>query len=1024
MSKQFKMLLALSCVFGSSLLAQGLNTQASKDDWEEINFEFSSAVLSDGYPSLLRLADLLQKNAAYHVKVEGNTDNIGSERSNEKLGLARANTVKDFLVKYGAKPDQIDVSTRGKRDPKYPGYKNGYSKTDVPRWMNRRVVLTVTDANGKTISDGGVGGAIKAIDTPAAAASPACCDDILKRLDQITALLNDMKGQNANLQKELDTLKNQQAGLENKINNAPKPLTEQQTAQVVDARLDKARDPRFSLLGVNIGADDNKNVTFTGSGRFFAPFKEHFAIQAQAEYLYYKTQKEGQFDIGMVDRYGPFQGGLFGSFKTVSMSGTGNGTIGQGSLVLDYIFARGKVGLFGTKAFLNNALLDRKNYTFQDASGNTITAPNVFMERYLHVVDQVGVQGTVALNGNNYLEANVGYLKSIAHADRPGGTVRFVFPLNTHIALTVEGGVNETMLSAGNSGRAVVGVQFGNLMRPKEFASVDHPVPMQIPRVRYEVATRRIQNGVAPPIADAGPDQLGIPASTVTLNGSGSHDPNGEALTFQWIQEGGPTVAIANANQAIATFTAVAGQNYTFRLTVRNTDNQTASARTRVTTNAAQQVAILFFNANPTSINAGQTSTLSWAVQNATTVTISPGIGSVNPTNGSVTVSPTATTTYTLTATNAQGSQNATATVVVNQPQPQLTVCTAVPMTINQGESATLYFQSLNATGVTISPAVGAVGNNGSVVVTPTASTTYTVTANNTFGSATCSVAVQVTPGTGPRIVKFSAAPLNIAQGSTSTLLWAVDNADTVTIDQGVGQVDNRAGTKDVTPQQTTLYTLTATNKFGTVTAQATINVTVTPPPPPAPTISSFTANPTTSPSPGAPVVLSCLAQNASRVIISGVGPVDKNGNITVNPTVQTTYVCVAVGNNPAQQASANLTVPIGTPIVPPGNGPTVVVTSTTAQCAAAVGTTTVCQTVYRLVTLDLSGTISANTPVTFTTSSRQTSAVVLNPSGNMVQVQLSELFGDYFFDVVATDSKGQTTTATVDLQYVRTSVR
>src|SRR5215467_3303060 len=105
--KKFAVIGAIS-LMGSCLYAQGLNTNASKDDWEEINFEFNSAVLSDGYPSLLRLADLLHQHPGYHVKVEGNTDNIGSTKYNEKLGLERANTVKDFLVKYGASAGQID----------------------------------------------------------------------------------------------------------------------------------------------------------------------------------------------------------------------------------------------------------------------------------------------------------------------------------------------------------------------------------------------------------------------------------------------------------------------------------------------------------------------------------------------------------------------------------------------------------------------------------------------------------------------------------------------------------------------------------------------------------------------------------------------------------------------------------------------------------------------------------------------------------------------------------------------------
>ena len=55
--------------------------------------------------------------------------------------------------------------------------------------------------------------------------------------------------------------------------------------------------------------------------------------------------------------------------------------------------------------------------------------------------------------------------------------MRLIFPLNNKIALTAEGGVNETMLSRGNNGRAVVGVQFGNMIRPKEYLAADHAFP-------------------------------------------------------------------------------------------------------------------------------------------------------------------------------------------------------------------------------------------------------------------------------------------------------------------------------------------------------------------------------------------------------------------------------------------------------------------------------------------------------------------------------------------------------------------
>src|SRR6202035_4757033 len=114
MSNRFAALLAVVSLTAIGVSAQGLDTRASKDDWEEINFEFNSSVLVDGFPSLLRLAELLQKNPGFKVKLEGHTDRIGGDQYNDKLGMARASTVRDFLVKYGAQSSQFEVTTRGK----------------------------------------------------------------------------------------------------------------------------------------------------------------------------------------------------------------------------------------------------------------------------------------------------------------------------------------------------------------------------------------------------------------------------------------------------------------------------------------------------------------------------------------------------------------------------------------------------------------------------------------------------------------------------------------------------------------------------------------------------------------------------------------------------------------------------------------------------------------------------------------------------------------------------------------------
>src|SRR5919107_5261178 len=118
--QRYVSLLFLFTLLSTCLFSQGLNTTASKDDWEEINFEFNSPVLTDGYPSLLRLAELLQQNSGYKVKLEGHADVIGSTRYNQRLGERRAQAVRDFLVKYGANANQITAQSYGETQPKIP----------------------------------------------------------------------------------------------------------------------------------------------------------------------------------------------------------------------------------------------------------------------------------------------------------------------------------------------------------------------------------------------------------------------------------------------------------------------------------------------------------------------------------------------------------------------------------------------------------------------------------------------------------------------------------------------------------------------------------------------------------------------------------------------------------------------------------------------------------------------------------------------------------------------------------------
>src|SRR5215468_2930795 len=85
----------------------------------------------------------------------------------------------------------------------------------------------------------------------------------------------------------------------------------------------------------------------------------------------------------------------------------------------------------------------------------------------------------------------------------------------------------------------------------------------------------------------------------------------------------------------------------------------------------------------------------------------------------------------------------------------------------------------------------------------------------------------------------LSASPESIDKGQSSTLTWQTANATDVSIDN-VGAVEPN-GTKQISPTESTTYTLTAKGAGGTQTATARVTVNAPPPPPPPPTQTSVT---------------------------------------------------------------------------------------------------------------------------------------------------------------------------------------
>ena len=82
------------------------------------------------------------------------------------------------------------------------------------------------------------------------------------------------------------------------------------------------------------------------------------------------------------------------------------------------------------------------------------------------------------------------------------------------------------------------------------------------------------------PTADAGTDQTVYEGAMVALDGTGSRDPEGQALTYAWSQTGGTSVTLSSATVVSPTFTApssltaTAALTFSLTVTASSTDSQ------------------------------------------------------------------------------------------------------------------------------------------------------------------------------------------------------------------------------------------------------------------------------------------------------------------------------------------------------------------------------------------------------------------------------------------------------------------
>jgi hypothetical protein len=361
----------------------------------------------------------------------------------------------------------------------------------------------------------------------------------------------------------------------------------------------------------------------------------------------------------------------------------------------------------------------------------------------------------------------------------------------------------------------------------------------------------------------------------------------------------------------------------TYTLSATGSDGRTVSQQ--VTADATKPPPpppqVLSFSASPSAIVTGEKAQLCFQLQDASSVQIDSGVPHLEatPQKQCVNVMPIKTTTYTLTALNSEGKTDKKQTTVrVTKPAPQIANFSSQPSLLRDSGSVHLCYEVVNAGSLQIDHGIGAVrpANKGCVDTTLDQTTTFTLTATGEGGMARSQVTIEVTHP--PIEVEFTAEPTTITPPNSASLCYRVSQANSISIDNGVGRLRVPApGQREcvkVQPRETTTYTLTA---VGTFNRQGNNHVTVTVNAPARPKharIIDFNSSETRINS-GAAVRLCYETADAQQVSLAPLSrdvPAEKNC-IDDSPRRSTTYVLTAVGED-KQPESRRVTVEVSAP--------------------------------------------------------------------------------------------------------------